>query len=193
VLLSLEKMGEKSLQNLLAAIEASKETTFSRFIYALGIRGVGETTARMLAENFQTLEALEQADLEALKKTPDVGEISAEWIDDFFRAEHNIEVIERLRAAGIHWPLPAPRTRQPLTGESWVITGTLTQFSREQATQQLQALGARVSGSISAKTRALVAGEKAGSKLDKAQKLGVRILNEDEFIALMQSYDENAI
>jgi DNA ligase (NAD+) len=102
-------------------------------------------------------------------------------------------VIERLRAAGIHWPLPAPRTRQPLTGESWVITGTLTQFSREQATQQLQALGARVSGSISAKTRALVAGEKAGSKLDKAQKLGVRILNEDEFIALMQSYDENAI
>lgn len=193
VLLSLEKMGEKSLQNLLTAIEASKETTFSRFIYALGIRGVGETTARMLAENFQTLEALEQADLEALKKTPDVGEISAEWIYDFFRAEHNIEVIERLRAAGIHWPLPAPRTRQPLTGESWVITGTLTQFSREQATQQLQALGARVSGSISAKTRALVAGEKAGSKLDKAQKLGVRILNEDEFIALMQSYDENAI
>lgn len=193
VLLSLEKMGEKSLQNLLTAIEASKETTFSRFIYALGIRGVGETTARMLAESFQTLEALEQADLEALKKTPDVGEISAEWIYDFFRAEHNIEVIERLRAAGIHWPLPAPRTRQPLTGESWVITGTLTQFSREQATQQLQALGARVSGSISAKTRALVAGEKAGSKLDKAQKLGVRILNEDEFIALMQSYDENAI
>lgn len=193
VLLSLEKMGEKSLQNLLAAIEASKETTFSRFIYALGIRGVGETTARMLAESFQTLEALEQADLEALKKTPDVGEISAEWIYDFFRAEHNIEVIERLRAAGIHWPLPAPRTRQPLTGESWVITGTLTQFSREQATQQLQALGARVSGSISAKTRALIAGEKAGSKLDKAQKLGVRILNEDEFIALMQSYDESVI
>lgn len=193
VLLSLEKMGEKSLQNLLAAIEASKETSFSRFIYALGIRGVGETTARMLAENFQTLEALEQADLEALKKTPDVGDISAEWIYDFFRAEHNIEVIARLRAAGIQWPLPAPRTRQPLTGESWVITGTLTQFSREQATQQLQALGARVSGSISAKTRALVAGEKAGSKLDKAQKLGVRILTEAEFIALMQSYDEDAI
>ncbi|RYZ94309.1 MAG: NAD-dependent DNA ligase LigA, partial [Moraxellaceae bacterium] len=193
VLLSLEKMGEKSLQNLLAAIDASKETTFSRFIYALGIRGVGETTARMLAENFQTLEALEQADLDSLKKTPDVGDISAEWIYDFFRAQHNIEVIDRLRTAGVHWPLPAPRTRQPLTGESWVITGTLTQFSREQATQQLQALGARVSGSISAKTRALVAGEKAGSKLDKAQKLGVRILTEDEFIALMQGYDESAV
>ncbi len=191
VLLSLEKMGEKSLQNLLAAIEASKETTLSRFIYALGIRGVGETTARMLADHFQNLDAIKAADLESLKKTPDVGAISAEWIYDFFRAEHNMEVIARLMAAGVHWPLPAPRTRQPLTGESWVLTGTLTQFSREQATQHLQALGARVSGSISAKTRALVAGEKAGSKLDKAQKLDVRILNEDEFIQLMQSYGQD--
>ena len=191
VLLSLEKMGEKSLQNLLDAIEASKETTLSRFIYALGIRGVGETTARMLADHFQTLDAIKAADLESLKKTPDVGAISAEWIYDFFRAEHNMEVIARLMAAGVHWPLPVPRTRQPLTGESWVLTGTLTQFSREQATQHLQALGARVSGSISAKTRALVAGEKAGSKLDKAQKLGVRILNEDEFIQLMQSYGQD--
>ncbi len=191
VLLSLDKMGEKSLQNLLAAIEISKETTLSRFIYALGIRGVGETTARMLADTFQTLEAIKAADLDALKKTPDVGAISAEWIYDFFRAEHNIEVIDRLIAAGVHWPLPVPRTRQPLTGESWVLTGTLTQFSREQATQHLQALGARVSGSISSKTRALVAGEKAGSKLDKAQKLGVRILNEDEFIQLMQSYGQD--
>lgn len=190
-LLELDKMGEKSLQNLLDAIEASKETTLSRFIYALGIRGVGETTARMLADHFQTLDAIKAADLESLKKTPDVGAISAEWIYDFFRAEHNMEVIARLMAAGVHWPLPVPRTRQPLTGESWVLTGTLTQFSREQATQHLQALGARVSGSISAKTRALVAGEKAGSKLDKAQKLGVRILNEDEFIQLMQSYGQD--
>ena len=190
-LLELDKMGEKSLQNLLDAIEASKETTLSRFIYALGIRGVGETTARMLADHFQTLDAIKAADLESLKKTPDVGAISAEWIYDFFRAEHNMEVIARLMAAGVHWPLPLPRTRQPLTGESWVLTGTLTQFSREQATQHLQALGARVSGSISAKTRALVAGEKAGSKFDKAQKLGVRILNEDEFIQLMQSYGQD--
>lgn len=189
-LLGLDKMGEKSLQNLLTAIEASKETTFSRFIYALGIRGVGETTARMLADTFQNLEALQAADLEALKKTPDVGAISAEWIYDFFRAEHNLEVLARLLAAGIHWPLPAPRTRQPLTGESWVLTGTLIQFTREEATQHLQALGARVSGSISAKTRALVAGEKAGSKLDKAQKLGVRVLTEDEFIELMRSYGQ---
>ncbi len=190
-LLELDKMGEKSLQNLLDAIEDSKETTLARFIYALGIRGVGETTARMLADHFQNLDAIKAADLESLKKTPDVGAISAEWIYDFFRAEHNMEVIARLIAAGVHWPLPAPRTRQPLTGESWVLTGTLTQFSREQATQHLQALGARVSGSISAKTRALVAGEKAGSKLDKAQKLDVRILNEDEFIQLMQSYGQD--
>lgn len=190
-LLELDKMGEKSMQNLLAAIEASKETTLSRFIYALGIRGVGETTARMLADHFQNLDAITAADLESLKKTPDVGAILAEWIYDFFRAEHNMEVIARLMAAGIHCPLPVPRTRQPLTGESWVLTGTLTQFSREQATQHLQALGARVSGSISAKTRALVAGEKAGSKLDKAQKLDVRILNEDEFIQLMQSYGQD--
>ncbi|XID75291.1 NAD-dependent DNA ligase LigA [Alkanindiges sp. WGS2144] len=190
VLLSLDKMGEKSLQNLLNAIETSKDTTFNRFIYALGIRGVGETTARMLADTFQTLDALKEADLDALKKTPDVGDISAEWIYDFFRAEHNIEVIERLLAVGIDWPLPAPRTRQPLTGESWVLTGTLTQFTREHATQRLQALGARVSGSVSAKTKAVVAGEKAGSKLDKAQKLGIRVLTEDEFIALMQSYNQ---
>ena len=191
VLLGLEKMGEKSLQNLLAAIEASKETTLSRFIYGLGIRGVGETTARMLADTFQTLDNLKFADLDALKKAPEVGEITAEWIYDFFRATHNMEVIDRLLAAGVHWPLPAPRTRQPLTGESWVLTGTLTQFTREEATQHLQALGARVSGSISAKTRALVAGEKAGSKLDKAQKLGVRILTETEFVELMQSYGQD--
>lgn len=190
-LLELDKMGEKSLENLLAAIEASKQTTFSRFIYALGIRGVGENTSRMLADTFQTLEALEVADLDTLKKTPDVGAITAEWIYDFFRAEHNREVVERLRQAGIDWPLPAPRTRQPLTGESWVITGTLTEFSREEATQHLQALGARVSGSISAKTRTLVAGDKAGSKLEKAQKLGVRILNEAEFIELMRGYGQD--
>ena len=99
--------------------------------------------------------------------------------------------MDGLLAAGVHWQLPAHRTRQPLTGESWVLTGTLTQFTREEATQHLQALGARVSGSISAKTRALLAGEKAGSKLDKAQKLGVRILTETEFVELMQSYGQD--
>jgi DNA ligase (NAD+) len=187
-LLTLEKMGEKSVQNLLDAIEASKQTTLSRLIYALGIRGVGENTSRQLADTFQTLDAIKTADLDTLQKTPDVGQITAEWIYDFFRAPHNIEVLDRLLAAGIHWPAPVARTRQPLTGESWVITGTLHEFSREQATQILQELGARVSGSISAKTKALVAGEKAGSKLDKATKLGVQVYSEAEFLSLAEGH-----
>ncbi|OTG98852.1 NAD-dependent DNA ligase LigA [Acinetobacter sp. ANC 4973] len=189
-LLTIEKMGEKSVQNLFDAIEKSKKTTLAAFIYALGIRGVGETTARMLANTFQTLEALQNADIETLKKTPDVGEITAEWIIDFFQAPHNLEVVQRLIDAGIHWDAPIAPTRQPLNGESWVITGTLSQMGRDEATQMLQALGARVSGSISSKTKCLVAGEKAGSKLEKAEKLGVQVLNEQEFIALMTDYGQ---
>lgn len=189
-LLTIEKMGEKSVQNLFDAIEQSKKTTLAAFIYALGIRGVGETTARMLANTFQTLEALQNADIETLKKTPDVGDITAEWIIDFFQAPHNLEVVQRLLEAGIHWDAPIAPTRQPLNGESWVITGTLSQMGRDEATQMLQALGARVSGSISSKTKYLVAGEKAGSKLEKAEKLGVKVMNEQEFIALMADYGQ---
>ena len=189
-LLSIEKMGEKSVQNLIDSIENSKKTSFASFIFALGIRGVGETTARMLANTFQTLEALKAADLEALKKTPDVGAITAEWILDFFQAEHNVEVVDRLIAAGIYWDAPIAPTRQPLNGESWVVTGTLSSMGRDDATQMLQALGARVSGSISSKTKCLVAGEKAGSKLDKAEKLGVKVLNETEFLVLMAEYGQ---
>jgi DNA ligase (NAD+) len=187
-LLSIEKMGEKSVQNLLDAIENSKKTTLSAFIYALGIRGVGETTARMLANTFQTLDALRSADIEALKKTPDVGDITAEWIIDFFKAPHNLEVVDRLIAAGIHWDAPVAPTRQPLNGESWVITGTLSQMGRDEATQMLQTLGARVSGSVSSKTKCVVAGEKAGSKLEKAEKLGVQVMTEQDFLNLMQDY-----
>ncbi|MDS7966086.1 NAD-dependent DNA ligase LigA [Acinetobacter sp. V117_2] len=189
-LLGIEKMGEKSVQNLIDAIEASKKTTLARFIYALGIRGVGETTARMLANTFQTLEALKAADIEALKKTPDVGDITAEWIADFFLAPHNIEVLDRLIAAGIHWDAPIAPTRQPLNGESWVLTGTLEQMTRDQATQMLQALGARVSGSVSSKTKCVVAGEKAGSKLEKAAKLGIPVMNETDFLSLMAGYGQ---
>ena len=187
-LLTIEKMGEKSVQNLIDAIEASKKTTLARFIYGLGIRGVGETTARMLANTFQTLDALKAADVEALKKTPDVGDITAEWIADFFQAPHNIEVLDRLLAAGIHWDAPTAPTRQPLNGESWVVTGTLESMGRDEATQKLQALGARVSGSVSSKTKCVVAGEKAGSKLDKAQKLEIRVMNEQEFLAFLAQY-----
>ena len=187
-LLTIEKMGEKSVQNLIDAIEASKKTTLARFIYGLGIRGVGETTARMLANTFQTLDALKAADVEALKKTPDVGDITAEWIADFFQAPHNIEVLDRLLAAGIHWDAPTAPTRQPLNGESWVVTGTLESMGRDEATQKLQALGARVSGSVSSKTKCVVAGEKAGSKLDKAQKLHIRVMNEQEFLEFLAQY-----
>lgn len=187
-LLTIEKMGEKSVQNLIDAIEASKKTTLARFIYGLGIRGVGETTARMLANTFQTLDALKAADVEALKKTPDVGDITAEWIADFFQAPHNIEVLDRLMAAGIHWDAPTAPTRQPLNGESWVVTGTLESMGRDEATQRLQALGARVSGSVSSKTKCVVAGEKAGSKLEKAQKLEIRVMNEQEFLDFLAQY-----
>ena len=190
-LLTIEKMGEKSVQNLIDAIEASKKTTLARFIYGLGIRGVGETTARMLANTFQTLDALKAADVEALKKTPDVGDITAEWIADFFQAPHNIEVLDRLLAAGIHWDAPTAPTRQPLNGESWVVTGTLESMGRDEATQKLQALGARVSGSVSSKTKCVVAGEKAGSKLDKAQKLDIRVMNEQEFLAFLAQYEDS--
>lgn len=190
-LLSIEKMGEKSVQNLIDAIDKSKKTTLARFIYALGIRGVGETTARMLASHFQSLEAIRNATLDELQKVPDVGEITAEWVIDFFQAQHNIEVIDRLMAVGLVWEVPTVSTTQPLNGQSWVLTGTLSELTREQATQMLQALGARVSGSVSSKTKCLVAGEKAGSKLEKAQTLGLEVLTEQQFLALMQSYGQS--
>lgn len=187
-LLTIEKMGDKSVSNLLASIEASKKTQLHRFIYALGIRGVGETTAKMLSNQFLSLEVLMGATLEELKKTPDVGDITAEWIYDFFRADHNIEIINRLLAAGLTWEPPQAPTSLPLNGESWVVTGTLSSMGRDEATQRLQSLGARVSGSVSSKTKCVVAGEKAGSKLDKAQQLNIPVLNEEQFIQLINSY-----
>lgn len=189
-LLTIEKMGEKSVQNLLTAIEASKKTQLHRFIYSLGIRGVGETTAKMLCNQFLSLEALMNAELDQLKQTPEVGDITAEWIYDFFRATHNIEVINRLLASGITWEQPKAPTSQPLNGESWVVTGTLATMGRDEATQRLQALGARVSGSVSAKTKCVVAGEKAGNKLEKAEKLNVRVMNEEQFIDFLTNFPE---
>lgn len=188
-LLSIDKMGEKSVQNLLDAIEQSKKTTLPRLIYALGIRGVGETTARMLAQQFQTFDALRHADMDSLKKTPDVGDITAEWIFDFFQAEHNLEVIDKLLNAGVQLETLVAPTRQPLNGESWVVTGTLASMGRDEATQKLQALGARVSGSVSSKTKCVVAGEKAGSKLEKAEKLGIQVMNEQQFLAMLREYE----
>ncbi len=190
-LITLEKLGEKSVQNIINAIEASKKTTLARFIYALGIRGVGEGTAQNLAQQFGDLDRLMAADMEALIATPDVGTITAELAYEFFRAPHNIDVIESLRKAGVHWDKVEQKASSelPLDGQTWVITGALASMARDEAKAKLQALGAKVSGSISAKTTALLAGEKAGSKMAKAEKLGVKVVGEDEFLALVS--DEN--
>ena len=190
-LVNLEKLGEKSVNNLLTAIEQSKNTTLSRFIYAIGIKGVGETTAQNLAQHFGDLPPLMEASIEALEAVPDIGTITAELIYNFFRAEHNVEVIEALQQAGVHWDKveQVVSDNLPLEGQTWVITGTLVEsgMSRDDAKTRLQALGAKVSGSVSAKTSALLAGEKAGSKLTKAESLGVRVVLEQEFLALIEA------
>ncbi|MES9970733.1 MAG: NAD-dependent DNA ligase LigA [Candidatus Thiodiazotropha sp.] len=175
----LERMAEKSAENLLQALEKSKSTTLERFLFALGIREVGEATAQSLATQFTTLEALQQADEEALQETPDVGPIVAAHTHSFFRQAHNREVIEQLIEAGIHWPVVKiePAAQQPLAGKTLVITGTLSR-PRDEIKQTLQGLGAKVTGSVSKKTDYLVVGEEAGSKLAKAEKLGVPILDE---------------
>ncbi|MGD8912461.1 MAG: NAD-dependent DNA ligase LigA, partial [Candidatus Thiodiazotropha sp.] len=176
---ALERMAEKSAQNLLQALEKSKSTTLGRFLFALGIREVGEATAQSLANQFATLDAIEQADEETLQETPDVGPIVAARIYSFFRQSHNREVIEQLLEAGIHWPAIEAQTAdyQPLSGKTVVITGTLSK-PRDEIKQVLQRLGAKVTGSVSKKTDYLLAGDAAGSKLTKAEKLGVAILDE---------------
>jgi DNA ligase (NAD+) len=176
---ALERMAEKSAQNLLQALEKSKSTTLGRFLFALGIREVGEATAQSLAHQFATLDAIEQADEETLQETPDVGPIVAARIYSFFRQSHNREVIEQLLEAGIHWPAIEAQTAdyQPLSGKTVVITGTLSK-PRDEIKQVLQRLGAKVTGSVSKKTDYLLAGDAAGSKLTKAEKLGVAILDE---------------
>ncbi len=187
-LVTLEKLGEKSVQNIINAIEASKHTTLPRFIYALGIRGVGEGTAQNFAQQFGDLDSLIAADIDALIETPDVGTITAELAYEFFRAPHNIEVINSLLEAGVYWDKVEQKSSSdlPLDGQTWVITGALSSMARDEAKAKLQALGAKVSGSISAKTTALLAGEKAGSKMAKAEKLGVKVVSEDEFLAMLE-------
>jgi DNA ligase (NAD+) len=174
----LERMGEKSTQNIVDALEKSKHTTLPKFIYALGIREVGETTARVLAQSFRDLNALMAADEAALQEIRDVGPRVAFQITHFFAEQHNREVIARLIKAGITWPEVAVSEDLPLKGKTFVLTGTLTTFTREEATEKLLALGAQVSGSVSRQTSYVVAGEKAGSKLDKAQALGVPVIDE---------------
>ena len=183
----LERLAEKSASNLLDSIEASKETTFARFLYAIGIREVGETTAQTLARNFGTLEPLMSASLERLQSVPDVGPIVAQHIHSFFEAEHNREVIENLLSAGIHFPDVEIPDELPLEGKTYVVTGTLTEFTRQEVKERLQALGAKVAGSVSKKTDTLVAGASAGSKLAKAESLGVEIIDEQGLMDRFES------
>lgn len=179
-LMTLERMGEKSAQNVLAAIEASKDTTLPRFLFALGIREVGETTARNLALHFGNLDDLMRASEDALTAVTDVGPIMAKHIRQFFAQEHNIDEIRSLIGHGVHWPaieVPA-QDAQPLTGETWVVTGKLETATRDEVKADLQALGAKVAGSVSAQTTCLIAGPGAGSKLAKAEQLGVPVIDE---------------
>ncbi|WP_341501481.1 NAD-dependent DNA ligase LigA [Gallaecimonas sp. GXIMD4217] len=189
-LLKLERMGEKSATKLVAHIRQAKETSLARFLYALGIREVGETTAATLAGHFRTLEALKEADLETLQAVPDVGPIVAQHIHTFFRQPHNLEVLEALLEAGLHWPEVAVKeeSEQPLKGQTAVLTGTLSQMGRSEAKGKLESLGVKVAGSVSKNTDFLVAGEKAGSKLAKAQELGVKVLDEDAMLALFAEH-----
>lgn len=191
---ALERMGEKSARNLLSSLEKSKNTTLGRFLYALGIREVGVTTAQNLADYFGFLERIEQADEATLLAVPDVGEIVAKHILAFFGEDHNKVIIEQLKKVGLNWPESEPVSSKetaelPLSGKVFVITGTLSEMGREDAKHYLQALGGKVTGSVSAKTDCLVAGEKAGSKLTKAENLGINILDEAGFIDLLRQYN----
>lgn len=187
---SMERMGEKSAQNLIEALQQSKNTTLPRFLFALGIREVGEATALNLANYFGSIEKIQQADAEALQDVPDVGPIVANHIATFFQQSHNLEIIEALINAGVNWPdiEVVDKADLPLDGKTYVLTGTLSKMGRDDAKQYLQQLGAKVSGSVSKKSDAVVAGEKAGSKLAKAESLGILVLNEEAFIDMLNEY-----
>lgn len=179
-LAALERMGEKSADKVLAAIERSRETTLARFLFALGIRDVGEATALALAQHFGALEPLMAADAAAIQQVPDVGPVVAARVTAFFADPANRSIVERLRVGGVRWPdLPVQQgSVQPLTGKTFVLTGALQALSRDEAGDRLRALGAKVAGSVSKKTDYVVAGADAGSKLQKAQELGIPVLDE---------------
>lgn len=186
-LAGLERMGGKSAGNLLNSLEGSKKPPLNRLLYALGIREVGEVTAHSLAAHFGTMEALQEADEETLTAVSDVGPIVASHLVAFFRQESNRQVIQALADAGVEWqPLEEKSGEQPLAGETWVLTGALS-MPRIQAKNLLESLGAKVTGSVSAKTSTLLAGEAAGSKLSKARKLGVKVISESDFIDYLQA------
>ncbi|WP_309044392.1 NAD-dependent DNA ligase LigA [Marinobacter sediminicola] len=187
----LERMGEKSATNLVEAIDRSRQPVLWRFLYALGIREVGEATAKSLASHFGTLEAVAEADMDALIAVPDVGPIVAGHIGSFFEQTHNRETLEALRAAGVKWQEEeVTGGEKPLHSQTWVLTGTLSEMTRDEAREKLEALGAKVAGSVSKKTSCVVAGEAAGSKLTKAEQLGVKVMDE---VALLDMFKEHGL
>jgi DNA ligase (NAD+) len=192
-LAALDRMAEKSAANLVAALDKSRQTTLARFLYALGIRQVGETTAKDLARHFGAIDRIMQASVDQLLQVKDVGPIVAQSIHTFFQQPHNREVVEQLRAAGIHWPehegAAENQGPQPLAGKTLVLTGTLPTLGRDDAKALIEAAGGKVSGSVSKKTHWVVAGEEAGSKLDKARELGVPVLDEAGLQALLRGDD----
>jgi DNA ligase (NAD+) len=186
---ALDRMAEKSAQNLLISLEASKLTTLARFIFALGIREVGEATAESLANYFHNLDALIAADMDALQQVDDVGPVVAENVVQFFSQDQNLEIVRELVEQGIHWPdivTPQATLELPLAGKTFVITGSLDDLTRDQAAALLKARGAKVSTSVSAKTSAVIAGEKPGSKVSKAESLGVEVMDQSQFEALIK-------
>jgi len=189
-LVALPRMGEKSAATLLASIEHSKCTTLPRLLNGLGIPGVGESTARALAEHFGSLAALQAASADQILEVPDIGPVIAASVHEFCADVKSRRELQRLAALGLRWPeaaATATRASQPLAGVAVVLTGTLADMTREEATEKLQALGARVSGSVSRKTNYLVAGADAGSKLKRAQELGVEVLDEQALQRLLRT------
>ncbi len=187
-LADLERMGDKSAENLINAIQKSKSTSLARFLYALGIREVGEATALNLAKYFTDLAPLLTATEEELMQVQDVGPVASRSVVSFFKEAHNLDIIQRMRDAGVHWPVleKTINSAQPLAGKTAVLTGTLNRFSRDEAKEKLQNLGAKVAGSVSKKTDFVVAGAEAGSKLTKAEELGVPIWDEEQLIKFFE-------
>jgi DNA ligase (NAD+) len=190
-LAGLERMGEKSAQNLVQAIAKSKQVSLARFLFALGIREVGEATARALAGHFGNLSSVMDATEEALIEIPDIGNIVAHHIHAFFAEVHNREVIRQLLDAGVAPSETTPINKEslPLSGQTYVVTGTLEAMDRSEATEMLQQLGAKVAGSVSKNTSCVIAGPGAGSKLAKAGELGIRVMDEVEFLSLLAQHD----
>jgi len=189
-LVALERYGEKSATNLLERLERSKQTTLARFLYGLGIRHVGETTAKDLAKHFGALDPLMDAPLEALLDVADVGPIVAQSVRTFFDQPHNREVVEQLRGVGVTWPegpgtAVAKPAAGPLAGKTFVLTGALPVLTRDEAKEMIESAGGKVSGSVSKKTDYVVAGSEAGSKLAKAQELGTAVLDEAGLLTLL--------